>query len=190
LLEREFLREFRDVTQAKWREKAIDRKIYGFQFQKGTRWNPGLTEEAIREYERALRALFPDDLRSILREMNGTDLPTLNVYGFSRETHRESVGVYSYAKHIDIVNQRIEDIRANCALIVADLRKPGFDLSNEASLVPFYEHRFVVCRSDLRSSEVLSIETAVASSDSIVSANSLLSICKKSFYVYPGQDTQ
>ena len=67
------------------------------------------------------------------------------------------------------MNRRIEDIRANRALIVADPRKQGFDLSNEASLVPFCEHRFVVCRSELRSSVVLSIETAVASSDSIVS---------------------
>jgi len=85
LLDVSFLREFKDATEAKWREKAIDRKIYGFQFQKGTHRNPGLTEEAIREYESALRAQSPDDLRSILRAMNGTDLPTLNVYGFSGE---------------------------------------------------------------------------------------------------------
>jgi hypothetical protein len=55
----DFLTEFKRATEAKWCEKSIDPTLYGFQFQRGTRWNQGLADEMVAEYERALRVGFP-----------------------------------------------------------------------------------------------------------------------------------
>ena len=69
----EFLARFKAATEDKWRRTSIDRAIYGFQFVPETRWNPGLPEAAVREYEEVLAVRFPNDFRAFLGSMNGTD---------------------------------------------------------------------------------------------------------------------
>src|SRR5262245_45285354 len=110
MISSEFLTRFKAATEAKWRRASIDPVIYGFQFLPGTRWNPGLSEAAIREYEKVLGVRFPGDFRAFLRCMNGTDQETLNIYGSSGEPSRRSVGVYAYPRDIEIVRRHIEDI--------------------------------------------------------------------------------
>jgi hypothetical protein len=57
-----FLAEFKRATEARWREAAINPTLYGYQFQRGTRWNTGLSDEQVAEYEGILRVRFPYDL--------------------------------------------------------------------------------------------------------------------------------
>jgi len=179
MISADFLTEFRRATEAKWREKSIDPTIYGFQFQRGTRWNEGLSDEMVREYEMVLRVRFPHDFKAFLREINGTDLPTLNVYGSCGEPPRESLGIYSYPRDIETVKARIDDIHPSRAEIAADLAAQGFDLPSEASLVPIFGHRYVVCTGDLNSSVVLSI--VVNEVDAIVYGSSLQEYLEKEF---------
>ncbi len=179
MLSSDFLTEFKRATEARWSERLIDPTLYGFQFQRGTRWNQGLSDETVTEYERVLSVRFPRDFKAFLREMNGTDLATLNVYGSCGEPQRESVGVYSYPRDIEPVKARIEHIRANRAEIAADLAGQGFELPAEASLVPVYFHRYLVCTTDLNSSVVLSI--VVNATDAIVYGNSLKEYLEKEF---------
>jgi hypothetical protein len=94
------------------------------------------------------------------------------------ESPRESVGVYSYLRDIESVRTRIERIRASQVEIRDDLAEQGFELSAEASLVPRYNHRYVVCTSHLRRSIVLSIVNAT---DAIVYGNSLREYLEKEF---------
>jgi hypothetical protein len=82
-----FFVEFKRATEAKWRNKSINPAIFGFQFRPGTRWNSGVSEGLIAEYEGVPKVRFPDDLKALLREMNGTDLPALNVYGSGAHIH-------------------------------------------------------------------------------------------------------
>jgi hypothetical protein len=179
MLNGDFLSELKRVTEANWSEKTIDPTIYGFQFQRGTRWNPGLSDEMVNDYENALSSRFPYDFKAFLREMNGTDLATLNVYGSGGEPYRESVGVYSYPRDIEVVKERIEHTRAWRVEIAADLAGQGFELSAEASLVPIFCNRFVVCTSDPNSSVVLSI--VVNDTDAIVYGNSLMEYLEREF---------
>jgi len=179
MISTDFLMEFRRATEAKWREKSIDPTIYGFQFQRGTRWIEGLSDEMVSEYEMVLRVRFPHDFKAFLREINGTDLPTLNVYGSCGEPPRESLGVYSYPRDIETVKARIDDIHPSRAEIAADLAAQGFDLPSEASLVPIFGHRYVVCTGDLNSSVVLSI--VVNEVDAIVYGSSLQEYLEKEF---------
>lgn len=152
MLDSDFLREFKQTTEAKWRVASINPKGCGFQFQRGTRWNPGLTDEQAAKYERDLRAPFPPNFRTFLRAMNGTDMATVNVYGSCGEPHRESVGVYCYPTDIEVVKQRIEHISSSRAEITADLAEQGFGLPRDANLVRVFAHRYMVCSSNLDSS--------------------------------------
>jgi hypothetical protein len=175
----DFLIEFKRTTEARWSEISFNPSVYGFQFQRGTCWNAGLPDEKIAEYESVLRVRFPNDFKAFLREMNGTDLATVNIYGSCGQPPRQSVGIYSYPRDIDIVKQRIEDIRVSRNEIAIDLAGQGFELLTEANLVPIYSHRYVVCTSNLDSSPVLSI--VVKDTDAIVYGSSLREYLEKEF---------
>ena len=175
----EFLTWFKVATEAEWSRSSINPGIYGFQLLPGTRWNPGLSEAAIREYEEVLDARFPNDFRVFLRFMNGTDRETLNVYGSSGEPSRRSVGVYSYPRDIEIVRGEIEHIAPHLDEICADLASEGCNIPPGCRLVPVYGHRFVVCGPDPESSVVLSI--VVNSVDAIVYGHSLESYLRNEF---------
>lgn len=171
MLDANFLAAFKRATEEAWSARSIYPAVYGFQFQRGTRWNKGLTDEMVAEYEDALGIHFPNDFKSLLRMVNGTDLPTLNVYGHCGEPFRESVGVYAYPRDLEIVSLRIEDVLRNRARISADLSDQGFTLPADAGLAPIFSHRYVVCTPDTESSIVLSI--VVDDVDAIIYARSL-----------------
>jgi hypothetical protein len=155
MITREFLLELKRVTEAKWLNRKLS-GVYGFQFQAGTRWNPGLTEEEIAECETALSARFPDDYREFLRAMNGTDLPTINTFGNSGvKIISRRAGVYSFPRDIEQVITLAEQVdRDAIEVALAD----GFKLSPSDKFIPIYEHRFLMCASDPTISLVLSVQ--------------------------------
>jgi hypothetical protein len=85
-----FLAEFKSSTEKKWSLTSLNPKIYGFQIQQGTHWNPGLSDEKIAEYENFTGARFPHDFKKFLKAMNGTDRETINIYGSSGESLAQS----------------------------------------------------------------------------------------------------
>jgi hypothetical protein len=178
MLSNSFLAEFKRVTEAKWHERPINPNIYGFQFQQGTRWNPGLSENKIAAYENVLGVRFPYDFQAFLRAMNGTDLLTLNIYGYRPEPPNTSVGFYSYPRDVELVKHLIEEVRENRNALTATMAEQGFDLPIATDLVPIYGHRFLVCTSDLDSSVVLSIHSG---EDAIVYGNSLQEYLRREF---------
>lgn len=180
MLTREFLREFRRKCELHWSKKALRSNVYGFQIQAGTRWNPGLSEEEISEYQRVLGFCFPDDFKTMLREMNGTDLPTVNIFGSSGLPTTTSVGVYSFPDDLDFVKKRIEDVLLYRREIAADLAEQDFELPVSANLLPIYGHRYVLCTSSSDLSIVLSI-LAQEEPDAIVYADSLQEYLEKEF---------
>jgi hypothetical protein len=191
MLTADFLSDFKRATEANWSERSINSLLYGFQFQRGTRWNPGLSVQQIAEYERALEVGLPHDFRSFLRGMNGTDLPTLNVYGNSGEPQRQGVGVYSYPRDIEIVTWRMKETNVRREEIAINLANQGFELPADAKLIPIYGHRYVICTSNLNNSVVLSIVNLDVSEflkeiDAIVYANSLMEYLEIEFL----QDTR
>lgn len=178
MLSSDFLAEFKRATEEKWRERSLNPILYGFQFQRGTQWNPGLSDQEVVGYENTLKVRFPDDLKAFLRAMNGTDKPTLNIYGSSGIPPREWVGVYSYPRDLEIVRELIEDIRQERAELTATMAEQGFDLPPEAKLVPIYGHRYVVCTPSLDTSVVLGID---GGDDAIVYGNSLTEYLEREF---------
>ena len=172
-----FLFEFKSKTETRWQNCQINRGIYGFQFQPGTRWNPGLIDREIADYEKSLGTQFPNDFKRMLRVINGTDIPTLNVYGMFGEPHRTSVGVYSFPRDLSIVKERMKEIYKDFSAIVSVLLEGGFELEKNAALVPIFSHRYIICGSDLNKSSVLSI----VGTDAVVYGDSLRSYLQVEF---------
>lgn len=177
MLSSDFLGKFKLVTEAIWRDRPIDSRIYGFQFQPGTHWNPGLSNEQIAEYEDILGTKFPDDFRAFLAEMNGTDTPTLNVYGSAGEPCN-GIGVYAYPRDLKIVEQLSGEVRRNQRQLIRTMAEQGFILAPAAALIPIYEHRFLVCTGEPDSSVVLSID---GSDDAIVYGRTLEEYLEREF---------
>jgi hypothetical protein len=183
MLSDDFLGDVRRATEAKWSENPINPTLYGFQFQRGTRWNPGLSDELIAAYQDVLGVRFPRDFHVFLRAMNGTDLPTLNVYGYCGEPLRESVGVYSYPRDLQLVQHLMSEVQTHRQTLTTTTAEEGFDLPLAANLVPIYGHRYVVCTSDLDSSVVLSIH---GNDDAIVYGKSLQEYLEREFLLTEG----
>jgi hypothetical protein len=73
----------------------------------------------------------------------------------------------------------MNQIRRERDEIASDLAGQDFELPNEASLVPIYAHRYLVCAPNLDTSAVLSI--VVQSVDAIVYGNSLREFLEREF---------
>jgi hypothetical protein len=158
VLDSDFLAEFKRATETRWHEASIDPHLYGFQFQAGTRWNPGLSEEQITEFANCVGFSFPNDFRELLRVMNGTDLPTLNIYGYCGESPRQSIGVYSYPRDLDLVVRLMREVHATRNTLTDTMLEQGFDITPSDNLLPIYGYRYLVCTPHLDSSVVLSID--------------------------------
>jgi hypothetical protein len=169
-------------TEAGWAKARLDRGIYGYQFQAGTRWNPGLSAEDIHAYERALDVRFPESLRRMLSVMNGTDKPTINLYGSSMPP-REGPGVYAYPRDLELVREYVEVVRPDRAEVAEVLEEEGFVLPPDAGLVPLYGHRYLVCGADAADGPVLSIY----GTDAIVYGADLLTYLRMEL-LPPGED--
>ena len=155
-----FITELKTTTEAKWAaDNFINPAVYGFQFQQGTKWNPGLTVAEIDEYENVVSAKFPTDYRIMLQLVNGTDRPNLNLYGRSSDPYRTAFTLYAFPRDLAIVRERISVIEDNRDEIANALcHYEQYSLSSDAVLLPIYGHRYLVCDGGDRSlSRVLSI---------------------------------
>ena len=116
-----FFAAFKLASEEMWSNKSIRENVWGFQLQPGTRWNPGLSDGEIREYEAVVDISFPSVFCTYLREMNGTDKPAIDIRGNSGENHRFGPGFYSYPRDLEMVRGRIKWIHApGCPLRTAE----------------------------------------------------------------------
>ena len=111
-------------------------------------------------------------------------MPTLNVYGYCGEPFRESVGVYSYPHDLDHVQRCLEAINKYRAQLALTMAEQGFNLPQDASLMPIYGHRYLVCGASIECGVVLSIADA---NDAIVYANSVQEYLEKEFLEIDGK---
>jgi hypothetical protein len=112
--------------------------------------------------------------------MNGTDLPTINLYGESGVPPQQSVGVYSYSRDLTHVQDRIASLNATSdrPRLFETLASEGLSLPPDTKFVPIYEHRYMVCTKVLTQSPVVSIEDA---DDAIIYGDSLGDYLEREF---------
>jgi hypothetical protein len=122
-----------------WEKDRIDHAVYGFQIQKGTKWNPPLNETQVAEYESELGFRFPEMYRTFLQHMNGTDKLALNVYGECGEPYRYAPEYYSYPRDLRLVKEMVEWICESFKIEVADI-----DGDKIPFLLPIVSHRILI----------------------------------------------
>lgn len=135
----EFFPWFKITSERFWAQKQLDPSIYGLQIQPGTRWLPGLTEDEITRFERALGFSFPAIYKLFLAHMNGTDQMAVNVYGEEGHSYTYAHAYYSYPRDIDIIKDYINWIYSE------------YDVTEEIvkqqlipHIIPIVGHRFLV----------------------------------------------
>jgi hypothetical protein len=135
----EFFPWLKKASEEYWESVEINRGIYGFQVQKGTKWLRGLSDEEIAKYEKEMGLSFPEIYKLYLRHMNGTDKPTINVYGECGEPYRYASGYYSYPRDLDDMKDTIKWIYDDFGAT------PEFVEANKIPrIMPIVSHRFLV----------------------------------------------
>lgn len=127
------------ASEQYWEKIELNRIIYGFQIQKGTKWLPGLGDSDIKEYERIMRFTFPEVYKLFLKQMNGTDKSTINIYGECGEPYQYGVGFYSYPRDLEKVKAKIGWI-----LDAFKIAPENIDQRQIPHIMPIVEHRFLV----------------------------------------------
>jgi hypothetical protein len=174
----QLLQALKQITETRWQQRPINRQLYGFQFQSGTRWNPGLDERNIADYEASVGVRFPNDFRTFLSKMNGTDLPTLNVFGDSGRPDKHWAGVYAYPRDLQLVKDLISQVRQGRDQLQVTMEEQGFTIPSQCDFVPIYAHRYVLCTENASESTVLSIHD---STDAIVCGATLAEYLQREF---------
>jgi hypothetical protein len=126
-------------SEAKWKEVKLKDKIYGFQVQAGTRWNPGLSDAEIARFEKDMGFAFPPIYKLYLKAMNGTSKEAINIYGRSGEPERYAPGFYSYPKDLATMREMIDWIYEEGHVTPADVEAQGIP-----HIMPIVSHRFLV----------------------------------------------
>ncbi|HZE69035.1 MAG TPA: SMI1/KNR4 family protein [Pyrinomonadaceae bacterium] len=129
----------KEMSERYWETIEINRGIFGFQIQKATKWLPGLSDEQIAEYEKEMGFSFREVYKLYLRQMNGTDLPTINIYGECGEPYRCASGYYSYPRDLTTVKETIKWVHEEFGVT------PEFIEENKIPrIMPIVSHRFFV----------------------------------------------
>jgi hypothetical protein len=105
----EFMIWFKDRSEKHFADLELDREVSGFQFQKGTKWKKGLTDQEIFSFQKKLGFNFPKELIEFYKMMNGTDLPGINIYSDRNVPHSYEPIYFSYPEHLPIIIEIIND---------------------------------------------------------------------------------
>lgn len=135
----EYFKDLKIKSEAYWKTLELNESIYGFQTQKGTLWNKGLTEDQIASFEAEVGVEFPEGLKNYYRVMNGVNLPAINIYGNSGEKPTYSNSFYSYPEDVARIKERIQWIYESKNVTVNELKKN--DISR---IFPVFGHRYLL----------------------------------------------
>jgi hypothetical protein len=129
----------KNTSEKQWQTTELNRTIFGFQIQKGTKWLKGLSDSDIAEYERIMGFGFPEVYKQFLKQMNGTDKQTINIYGESGEPYRYSVGFLSFPRDLELVKTKIAVV-----LEAFQITPRAVEQQTIPHIMPIIEHRFLV----------------------------------------------
>ncbi|MDR0434573.1 MAG: hypothetical protein LBH21_05850 [Gracilibacteraceae bacterium] len=148
----------------------MNKKIYGFQIQKETKWKNGLSENQLAEFQGIMGYEFPEILRDYYTVMNGVDMDQINVYGNSGLPCAYSKILYSFPDEVNIIKDLIQWIYAENAINEYEMKD-----RNISRIFPIYRHKFMLIDHDQH--PVLSMY----GNDIILYANSIIDLFNREF---------
>lgn len=134
-----FFNFIKSASEKYWENVPSHAEIYGFQIQKGSRWQPGLSDSEINRFEQKLNAQFPPPLRTYFSMMNGLTKSAINVYGSSGERVAYKSEYHAFPNDLELINKYIDWI---CESNQVDRSALG---STEIPMIfPITGHRFLI----------------------------------------------
>lgn len=135
----EFFQKFKRETEKRWSTAEVNKSVYGYQIQKGTKWKDGLRMDQVLSFEDILGCALPSTLRDFYSNMNGLDKPGVNVYGESGEPYSYIDIFYSLPDDIDRINDQLQWVFQEFQITRADLMKRNIPM-----IFPVCLHRFML----------------------------------------------
>jgi hypothetical protein len=126
------------LSEKVWENIELKQGVFGFQIQKGTKWNSGLTEDEIEDFEKELGLSFPEIYKFYLRYLNGTDKDFKNIYG-NGMTEAFAPGFYSFPRDLDIIKDRINIVYKDFLVHENFVRSGAIP-----RIIPIVSHRFLI----------------------------------------------
>lgn len=146
----DFFRRLKTESEALWETAPFDKRSQNYQVQAGMKWNSGLDEAALQEFEQQIGFPFPEILRNYYRVMNGTDLPEINTHSDSGHPFTYYHRFYSWPNDVERIQ---EYIRWICEAREID---PAALVQKKISrILPVAGHRFLMI--DIPGNPVLSM---------------------------------
>ena len=135
---KDFIR-IKKISEKYWKNITLNNNTYGFQIQRGTKWNDGLSENQLIEFQNNMGFEFPEMLKDYYTVMNGVDKEQINVFGNSGVQYSYSKILYSFPNDINIINDLIQWIYKANKINEQDLIK-----NNISRIFPIFSHRFML----------------------------------------------
>lgn len=126
------------LSEKLWENVGLEQGVFGFQTQSGTKWESGLIEDEIGDYEKELGFDFPEIYKFYLRNMNGTDKPATNIYG-NGETTASAPHYYSFPQDLEAVKDRIKWIYDEFFVDEEEVKRERIP-----HIIPIVSHRFLI----------------------------------------------
>lgn len=149
---------FKTKSEEIFRKAIVDYKnTWGFQKQKNTKWNKGLSIAEIKELEEHFGFDFPNDYVDMLKVINGFDTPHISVDPEGIKENKFQRRCYKYPEDLENTKWLIEEANDYIEYAKGALDIPVFSDDEIEGFVPLYGHRALVVLKDKTKSPVLSI---------------------------------
>lgn len=120
-----------------WKSIELE-NCWGLQIQAGSKWNKGLSEEQLKDFQNQMNLEFPESLKNFYRTMNGLNKPAVNNNGGEGTLEYGSL-FYSYPEDIKIIKSQIEWVLEANKISQGDLKT-----YNIPRIFPYFGHRFLL----------------------------------------------
>ncbi len=147
---------FKTISEEKFKTEILQ-KCWGFQIQKDTKWNDGLTISEIEELENYFGIKFPNDYVEMLKAFNGFRTLQISIDPDGKNPDKFDRRCYQYPIDLEKTKYLIDEVNENIKYAIEALNESGFDSIEIEGFVPLYGHRALVVLKDKTKSPVLSI---------------------------------
>jgi len=175
--EKDWLR-FKTISEEKFKTKTLQ-EICGFQIQKGTKWNDGLSLTGIEKFESHFGFKFPNDYFEMLKAINGFKTLEISIDPDGEDPDEFARKCYQYPIDLEETKWLIDEVNHHIKHAKESLNQSGFDSSEIEGFIPLYGHRALAVLKDKTKSPVLSIW----GDDIVIYGKSLIEYWCKELYV-------
>lgn len=147
---------FKTITEEKFKT-AILEECWGFQIQKDTKWNSGLSKHQIEKLEQHFGFKFPLDYIEMLKAFNGFETLQISIDPDREQEDTFERRGYKYPDDLEPTEWLIHEVNQYIKCANEVLEEAGFDSTQIEGFVPLYGHRVLVVLKDKTKSPVLSV---------------------------------